>query len=125
MEASELSGWAAVWDVLKPADRWETRQLAATSTVRLLILPACTLAMVHGLGCIGMLPPCRMCVAALLVLSCMPSAQNLVLLLNLRPETAYLAPAMARLLLRQILISAAPMTVWISVFMTYLQLPVG
>jgi hypothetical protein len=66
-----------------------------------------------------------MCVGAILVMSCMPSAQNLVLLLNLKPETAPLAPALARLLLRQILLAAGPMTIWISIFMTYLELPVG
>ena len=61
----------------------------------------------------------------LLVQSCMPSAQNLVLLMNLTPETSMLAPGMARLLLRQILLSAIPMTVWISIFMTYLGIPIG
>jgi predicted permease len=122
---SGRAGWAAVVEVLAPEDRWSMRQLIATSTVRLVLLPACTLAMVHSLHLLHLLPPCSVCVGALLVMSCMPSAQNLVLLLNLTPETATLAPTMARLLLRQILLSAAPMTVWISIFMTYLGLPVS
>eukprot|EP00892_Ulva_mutabilis_P006156 jgi/Ulvmu1/3912/UM018_0135.1 len=120
--AAAEGSWAALARVLLPGDRWEARLLAATAAVRLVLLPACTLALVHALRGAGALPPCRVCAGALLLQSCMPSAQNLVLMVNLREETKSLVPVMARLLFRQYLLAVVPMTVWISVFATYLGL---
>lgn len=123
-DAAGDGGWAALGRVLVPADRWEARLLAATAAVRLVALPAAAFAVVHGLTTVGALPPCRVCVGALLLQSCMPSAQNLVLMVNLREETKSLAPVMARLLFRQYLLAVVPMTMWISIFATYLGLHV-
>jgi len=122
--AAPDGGWAALGHVLVPADRWEARLLTATAAVRLVALPAAAFAVVHGLVAAGALPPCRVCLGALLLQSCMPSAQNLVLMVNLREETKSLAPVMARLLFRQYLLAVVPMTIWISVFATYLGLHV-
>jgi auxin efflux carrier family protein len=105
--------------LLIPATRVEFRQLISTSVVRLLLMPLIGLASVHHLSNWGMLPASAACKMALLVQSCMPSAQNLVLLANLREETKELAPVMAQLLLRQYLLAIVPTTLWISVFMSY------
>lgn len=110
---------ASLRSVLVPATRWEWRQLVATGVVRLLLMPLVGLASVHHLSRWGLLPASAACKMALLVQSCMPSAQNLVLMVNLREETKEMAPAMAQMLLRQYLLAVVPTTVWISVFMAY------
>ena len=48
----------------------------------------------------------------------MPSAQNLVLLMQLRASTQPLAPRMAALLLRIYALAIVPVTAWITVFMS-------
>ena len=50
------------------------------------------------------------------VQSAMPSAQNLVLLMQLRKSTQPLAPRMAALLLRIYAVAVIPVTAWITVF---------
>ena len=103
--------------LLVPQSRWEWRQLVATGVVRLLLMPLVGLATVGGLAQWGLLPPGPACRMALLVQSCMPSAQNLVLLVHLRPETRPLAPLIAQLLFRQYLLALVPTTIWISIFL--------
>ena len=112
---------ASIWDLLIPATRWEWRQLISTGVVRLLLMPLVGLISVHHMGKFGLLPTSAACTMALLVQSCMPSAQNLVLLVNLREETRSMAPMMAQLLFRQYVLAIVPMTVWISVFLSYTQ----
>lgn len=46
----------------------------------------------------------------------MPTAQNLVLMMQLQPGTAALAPATARLLLQLYTLAVVPVTLWVSVF---------
>ena len=48
----------------------------------------------------------------------MPSAQNLVLLIQLQTTTRPLAPRMAALLLRMYAFAIVPVTAWITVFMS-------
>jgi hypothetical protein len=48
-------------------------------------------------------------------MSC-PAAQNLVLMMQLQPGTASLAPATARLLLQMYTLAVLPVTLWVSVF---------
>lgn len=52
------------------------------------------------------------------VQSAMPSAQNLVLLMQLRKSTQPLAPRMAALLLRTYALAIVPVTAWMIVFMS-------
>lgn len=110
---------AGFWQLLIPGSRWEWRQLISTSLVRLLLMPLIGLATVHAFTAWGLLPDSVGCKMALLVCSCMPSAQNLVLLVNLQERTKCLAPAMAQLLFRQYLLAVVPTTLWISVFLSY------
>jgi hypothetical protein len=44
------------------------------------------------------------------------AAQNLVLMMQLQPGTASLAPATARLLLQMYTLAVVPVTLWVSVF---------
>ncbi len=48
----------------------------------------------------------------------MPSAQNLVLLMQLQKSTQPLAPRMAALLLRMYAFAIVPVTAWMTVFMS-------
>ena len=52
----------------------------------------------------------------------MPSAQNLVLLMQLRPATQPLAPRMAALLLRLYVLAIIPVTLWVTIFVAGLPL---
>jgi hypothetical protein len=117
----KASSSAGFWGLLIPRTRWEWRQLIATGVVRLLLMPLVGLASVHHMARWGLLPASAACKMALLVQSCMPSAQNLVLLVNLKEETRAMAPVMAQLLFRQYLLAVVPTTVWISVFLTYIR----
>ena len=111
---------ASLWDTLVPASRWEWRQLLSTASVRLLAMPLVGLASVHQMSAWGLLPQSAACKMALLVQSCMPSAQNLVLLVNLKSGTKAMAPIMAQLLFRQYMLAVIPTTLWISVFLAYI-----
>lgn len=75
-----------------------------------------------GLSSIGWLPADPVCALVLLVQGSMPTAQNLVLLLQLRESTRPLAPRMAALLVRLYAIAILPITAWIALFMTRLSL---
>ena len=55
----------------------------------------------------------------------MPSAQNLVVVLQLKPSTQPLAPRMAALLLRLYVFSVLPVSVWVSVFVAQLRMPLA
>ena len=72
------------------------------------IMPLVGLASVHQMSAWGLLPQSAACKMALLVQSCMPSAQNLVLLVNLKSETKAMAPMMAQLLIRQYVLAVIP-----------------
>ena len=69
-------------------------------------------------------PPCRLLLSPPLIMvpgamqSAMPSAQNLVLLMQLRKSTQPLAPRMAALLLRIYAVAVIPVPAWITVFMS-------
>ncbi|CAI7797244.1 unnamed protein product [Closterium sp. NIES-53] len=54
----------------------------------------------------------------------MPSAQNLVLMSQLSPATKPLAGMLASLMLRQYAISMLPITVWITVFLSRLNMTI-
>jgi len=52
----------------------------------------------------------------MLVLSCMPSAQNLIVLLNLCPGARQLRSRFARVLMLQYIVSIATSFFWLTVF---------
>ena len=55
----------------------------------------------------------------------MPSAQNLVLLAQLRPATRPLAPRLAAVLLRLYALAIIPVTLWVTIFVSGLPLHAG
>ena len=61
-------------------------------------------------------PSDRSAALVLLTMSCMPAAQNLVLLTQLRDATRPLAPRLAALMLRQYVFAIIPVTFWLTAF---------
>ncbi|CAL8465950.1 g5486 [Coccomyxa elongata] len=102
--------------MLLPRDAVDTRMFAAVAVVRLLLMPAVTLALVRGLAALQLLPADPVCALTLLVQGAMPSAQNLVLLAQLRRGTQPLAPRMAALLLRLYAFAVIPVTLWMTLY---------
>lgn len=62
------------------------------------------------------LPKDPVCHLAILLQAAMPSAQNLVLLMQLKPSTQPLARRLAQLLLRLYPLSALPVAAWVALF---------
>jgi len=59
------------------------------------------------------------------VQGCMPPAQNLALVVNLRKNTQFLAPRLAKLLLRLYFVAIVPVTLWVSVFVSRVPVPLA
>lgn len=57
--------------------------------------------------------------------ACMPSAQNLTLVVNLQKKTQFLAPKLAKLLLQLYVLSVIPVTIWITFFVSSLGVPMS
>ena len=55
----------------------------------------------------------------------MPPAQNLALVVNLRKNTQFLAPRLAKILLRLYFISVVPVTLWVTVFVSRIPVPLA
>ncbi|XP_024520322.1 uncharacterized protein LOC9659155 isoform X1 [Selaginella moellendorffii] len=94
------------------------KELVAICFVRWLILPlffSTALSIAERMKVLTMDPICKI---TLLVLSSMPSAQNLVVLAQLRPSTRPLAKELAKLLLFQYIGALVPITLWLAVFMS-------
>jgi hypothetical protein len=86
------------------------------AVVRLLLMPALTLLIGMVLQAWGWLPPDPLARLLLCTQACMPSAQNLVLLLTLRRGTAGAAAPVAQALVRQYLVAALPCAAWMAAF---------
>ena len=98
--------------------------LAAVATVRLFLMPLASMFLVTGLASAGLLPRDPICQLALMVEGSMPSAQNLVLLMQLRESTQPLAPRTAQLLLQLYTLAVIPITFWMAVFVGKLNVPI-
>ena len=114
--SKQLSGPAGEAVRLLPADRYERGIFLVSSVVRLVISPLVGLASVLACRHFGWLPADRICHFVVATISAMPSAQNMVLLLNLRDNTREAAPMMSSIILRQYVLSAVVSTVWVGVF---------
>ena len=89
---------------------------AVIATVRLVLMPALTLLLGSWLDAAGWLPHDPLARLLLCTQACMPSAQNLVLLLTLRRGTAAAAPSVAQTLVRQYLVATLPCAAWMATF---------
>ena len=96
----------------------DLRALCIASVTRFAVLPAIGVVGFIALRLVNSPWYPRDPIVALVVLTmiCMPSAQNLVLLTNLREETRPLAPRLAGLLLRMYVLAIPFVTVWLTVF---------
>ena len=88
--------------------------------VRLILMPMATMAIVGTLAALGLLPDDPICRLVLLVEGSMPTAQNLVLLMNLNTNTQPLASKTGKLLLRLYPIAIVPVTVWMTLFVQWM-----
>jgi len=104
--------------LLIPSDPLEKRCLGAVLVARMVLMPIAGIGIVTALSSIGMLPADPLCKFVILLQSAMPTAQNLVLLLQLREETQELAGDLALLLLRQYLLAIVPLALWVVLFMS-------
>ncbi|KAL3147311.1 hypothetical protein ABBQ32_002796 [Trebouxia sp. C0010 RCD-2024] len=103
-----------------PRDHVERRVLGTVGFVRLILMPMASMAIVGTLAALGLLPDDPICRLVLLVEGSMPTAQNLVLLMNLNPNTQPLASKTGKLLLRLYPIAILPVTVWMTLFVQWM-----
>ena len=99
-----------------PQDPVEKRVLGTVGFVRLVLMPMASMAIVGALAALGALPDDPICRLVLLVEGSMPTAQNLVLLMNLNENTQPLASRTGKLLLRLYPIAILPVTFWMTLF---------
>ena len=99
-----------------PRDATEARILATVGVTKLVLAPAVAFLIVEGLAMIGLLPNDPVCKLVLLVEGSMPTAQNLVLLMNLHEHTRPLAERAGRLMLRLYPLAILPVTLWMTFF---------
>ncbi|XP_057852564.1 uncharacterized protein LOC131062835 [Cryptomeria japonica] len=79
-------------------------------------MPLVGLLLVKILHRAHLLPSNPICILTILVLSAMPTAQNLIVLLQLRSTTKPLAGALADLLVRQYALSLVSVPLWITAY---------
>lgn len=108
-----------------PRDHAERRVLGTVGVVRLILMPMASMAIVGGLAALGLLPDDPICRLVLLVEGSMPTAQNLVLLMNLNTNTQPLASRTGKLLLRLYPIAILPVTVWMTLFVQWMPVPLA
>ena len=96
----------------------DMRALTAACIVRFGVLPAACLFGLLFLSALNSpwFPSDANAALVLLTMSCMPAAQNLVLLTQLRDATRPLAPRLAAMMLRQYVVAIIPVTFWLTAF---------
>ncbi|CAM6040083.1 unnamed protein product [Sphagnum compactum] len=99
----------------------DRRAFWVISSVRLIAMPVVGIIMTTALQCARVLPVDPIFNLTVLAEAAMPSAQNLVLLSQLRASTQPLAGMLANLLLSQYALSVVPITLWMAVFLTLVR----
>lgn len=84
--------------------------------VRLIAMPVAGLLLVKILHGADILPSNPVCILTILILSAMPSAQNLIVLLQLRSSTRCLVGVVADLLVRQYALSLVSLPLWVTAY---------
>ncbi|DBA74521.1 TPA: hypothetical protein ACH3X2_000978 [Trebouxia sp. C0005] len=108
-----------------PRDPMEARVLGTVGLVRLILMPMVSMALVGGLAALGALPDDPICRLVLMVEGSMPTAQNLVLLMNLNENSRPLASRAGQLMLRLYPIAILPVTIWMTLFVQRLPVPLA
>ncbi|CAK9211013.1 unnamed protein product [Sphagnum troendelagicum] len=105
----------------RPEPLLDRRAFWIISSVRLIAMPVVGIIMITALQCARVLPVDPIFNLTVLAEAAMPSAQNLVLLSQLRASTQPLAGMLANLLLSQYALSVVPITLWMAVFLTLVR----
>jgi predicted permease len=105
----------------RPEPLLDRRAFWVISSVRLIAMPVVGIIMTTALQCARVLPVDPIFNLTVLAEAAMPSAQNLVLLSQLRASTQPLAGMLANLLLSQYALSVVPITLWMAVFLTLVR----
>ncbi|CAI5498886.1 unnamed protein product [Closterium sp. Naga37s-1] len=106
-----------------PADLLDNRALVVVSLVRLLVSPIVGMTSIMALYHAHLIPQDPICALCLMVPTAMPSSQSLVVLTQLSSKTRPLAGVLASLMLRQYALAMLPITIWVTVFLTILNIP--
>ena len=115
----------SIREMLLPVDLLEIRFLAVVSLVRFLLLPLATIALLEmalHLGWLGAAALDPILLFVVLIQSVMPSAQNLIIILQINEQTRSRAPTFAKLLLKLYALAIVPLTLWVTFFASRLQL---
>jgi predicted permease len=116
----------ALWKALAPSDATEARALAVLSLVRFFLVPTTAILVWHWVsksGFVGSFASDPLFLFVLAVQSVMPSAQNLIIVLQLSEATRPAAPAFAKLLLKLYAYAVLPVTLWVTAFASRLHIP--
>ena len=109
-------------ELLSPKSKLEVGALVVILFVRFLVVPFAGLGLVSLFQGMNWLPQDPICYLVVLVQAVMPSAQNIVLLMNLQSSTRPLAPTMARILLQIYLLSVVPLAMWMGAILPMIGL---
>jgi len=109
-------------ELLSPQSKLEVAALLIVLIVRFLVVPFAGLGLVSVFQNLNWLPNDPICYLVVLVQAVMPSAQNIVLLMNLQSSTRPLAPTMARILLQLYLLSVVPLALWMGALLPMIGL---
>ena len=119
-------GWLrATWTALAPSDAIEARALAVLSLVRFILVPTTCLFIwrfVAKTPFASALAVDPLFLFVIAVQSVMPSAQNLIIVLQLSDATRPAAPAFAKMLLKLYAYSVLPVTLWVTAFASRLSI---
>ena len=118
----------ALWRAIFPVDATEGRALAVLALARFVLVPvSCLLAFRWALarGLLGALATDVIFLFVLAVQAVMPSAQNLIIMLQLSDATRPAAPPFARMLLKLYAYAVLPVTLWVTAAATHLAIPLA
>lgn len=113
---------------LLPSSPTEARALAVLSAVRFVLLPVCCVGVFKWVASLGLLGPLALDPIFLFVIAVqtvMPSAQNLIIVLQLSDVTRPAAPAFAKMLLKLYAYAILPVTFWVTAFASRLAIPLA
>lgn len=119
----------SVWKAIVPSDNNEFRALTILFLVRFIFVPVTLLyvwqivAKYCTYGWMASLSADPLFLFVIAVQSVMPSAQNLIIILQLSSETRPMASTFARMLLKLYTYSIVPVTLWVTAFASRLSIP--
>lgn len=120
--------WNTVLNFFKSSSGLETRALLVLSIIRFVLAPVSVLVLFKVFSRVALFGPLLADPILLFVISVqsvMPSAQNLLIALQLSPLTQGAAPGLAGLLLKLYALAILPVTLWVTGFASHLAIPLA